>query len=304
MRVTVSIPALGLLAACQPAPVRWDEAAERQALVPATSVAVDSIRDATLGTVFATPASGARMLPSGGASFVSPTGDAPPAPPAPTLNALAAACPRSVRVAVGRGGERVAAWWALRPSGRALLLASRSGDAGATWETPTRVDTLDVATSGCDRPAPAVAVDSANGYAHVAYSIEAPEGTGVFYAHRMGPSMPFEAPRVIIYGDHVTPVSVASAGMRVVVGYEDPNTGGRPYVSLALSRSAGHLWDERFAVSSGAESATRPAVALRGRQVAVGWMVPASPTTLLATDDPYRATIGGGVVVVRVGELR
>jgi hypothetical protein len=184
-----------------------------------------------------------------------------------------------------------------------VLLSSRSGDGGATWTAPARVDTLDVGASGCVRPAPSIAVDTVNGYVHVAYSIVAPEGTGVFYAHRMGPTLPFERPLVIVYGDHVVPTSVASDGDRVAVAYEDPNTAGRPYVSLALSRTAGHSWAERFAVSGSAESAERPGVAVRGRALAVGWMARATPRRLAPTED-RNASTGGGVVVVRVGRLR
>jgi hypothetical protein len=207
-------------------------------------------------------------------------------------------------VAAGRGAERDAVWWAQRANGSALLLSSRSGDGGATWDPPVRVDTLDVATTGCDRPAPSVAVDARNGYTHVAYSLVAPEGTGVFYAHRMGPALPFERPLVIVYGDHVTPASVASNGDLVVVAYEDPNTGGHPYVSLALSRTAGHSWDERVPVSSDAESAERPGVALRGRDVAVGWLVPNTRGAPPSGDAQDAGASAGGVVVVRVGRVR
>jgi hypothetical protein len=232
---------------------------------------------------------------------------AAPAPlaslPASVLNGVGTGCLTTVRVAAGRGRERAAAWWAARPNGAAVLLSSRSGDGGVTWDTPARVDTLDVATSACDRPAPAVTVDTVNGYVHIAYAITAPEGTGVFYAHRMGPTMPFEQPQVIIYGDRVTRASVASEGDLVVVAYEDPNTTGRPYVSLALSRTSGHSWAERFAVSGDGETAERPGVALRGREVAVGWMVPNTARELTAmAEGPQPGS--GGVVVVRVGRVR
>jgi len=285
------------LAACDREPVDWNEAAEQQTLVPpapATAVAPDAAADSVLDVMLRKAVRGVATVP-----------ETAPSLPGAVLNGGGGAtgCPSTVRVAAGRGGERAAAWWAARPNGSAVLLSSRSGDGGVTWDTPARVDTLDVATSGCDRPAPSIAVDSVNGYVHVAYAIAAPEGTGVFYAHRMGPTLPFELPQVIIYGDRVTRASVASDGNVVAVAYEDPNTSGRPYVSLALSRTAGHLWDERFAVSGDGESAERPGVVLRGREVAVGWMVPNAARTLPALAEAPRPG-SGGVVVVRVGRVR
>jgi hypothetical protein len=292
---TVALLSALSLAACDGEPVDWNQAAEQQSVVPPAPAAApapdapaDSVRDAMLRKAIrgvGAPAPAASPLPVG------------------VLNGGGAGCPATVRVAAGRGGERAAAWWAARPNGSAVLLSSHSGDGGMTWDTPARVDTLDVATSGCDRPAPSIAVDSVNGYVHVAYAIAAPEGTGVFYAHRMGPTLPFERPQVIIYGDRVTRASVASAGDLVAVAYEDPNTTGRPYVSLALSRTAGHSWAERFAVSGDGETAERPGVVLRGREVAVGWMVPNTARVLpaLAEAPPPGS---GGVVVVRVGRVR
>lgn len=282
------VTTLATLAACTEEPVRWDEGAARHAVVPPPSAAhpsPDRLADSILRATLQAPEPPALALP------------------AAVLDALGPSCPTSVRVAAGAGAERSAAWWALRSNGTAVLLASRSGDGGATWGAAARIDTLDVGTTGCQRPAPSIAVDPVNGYVHVAYSIAAPEGTGVFYAHRMGPTLPFEPPMVIVYGDHVVPTSVASDGDRVAIAYEDPNTGGRPYISLALSRTAGHSWAERFAVSSSAESAERPGVALRGRALAVGWMARATPRRLSPTDDRNAGT-GGGVVVVRVGRLR
>jgi len=294
-RATLSAAALLPLMACDRDPVVWNEAAEQHALVPpapaaavAPDAAADSVLDAMLRRTVREVADSTRRAVS--------------LPPA-VLDGGGTGCLTTVRVAAGKGAERDAAWWAARPNGSAVLLASHSADGGAHWDPPARVDTLDVATSGCDRPAPAVTVDTVNGYVHVAYSITAPEGIGVFYAHRMGPTMPFERPLVIVYGDRVTRASVASAGDLVAVAYEDPNTGGKPYVSLALSRTAGHSWDERFAVSGDDESAERPRVALRGREVAVGWMVPNAARSLTALDEaPGKGA--GGVVVVRVGRVR
>jgi hypothetical protein len=200
----------------------------------------------------------------------------------------------------------VAVWWAQRPDRSAALYTSRTVDGGRVWSAPLAVDALDRSETGCDRPAPSVAADSANGYLHVAYAMRAPEGPGVFYAHQMDPRAAFERPQVIVYGDRPAATSVASAGDRVVVAYEDPNTGGRPFVSLALSRTAGHTWDARVPVSARNVASERPAVALRGAgEVVLGWVERAAPRELATTDDP-RAAVAAlpSGVVVRVGRLR
>lgn len=283
-----------LLAACDRDPVDWNDAAERGVPVPPASAAqplvdvtADSILDATVRAAVADTGTphGLSVLP------------------ADVLEARGPFCPASIRVAAGRGGERDIAWWSLRPDSTTALVVARSADGGESWLPPVVVDSLDRAQVGCARPAPAVAIDSTNGYLHLAYALTAPEGTGVFYAHRMGPTQPFERPQVVTYGDHVTPASIASDGDLVVVGYEDPNTGGKPYVSMALSRTAGHTWDERFAVSNAAVGAVRPRVALRRRTVVVGWVERTPPRVLAATDDPSTAS-GASVAVVRVGHVR
>ena len=287
--VALVIAAL-VLAACDRDPVIWNDDAAHQALIPPAAVAVspdavvDSIRDATLHAV----------IPAATRPSVSP--------PSALSNGAGPACLGTMRVAAGKGDERDAVWWAARANGSAVLLASRSADAGRSWAAPVRVDTLDVGGTACQRPAPSIVVDTTNDYVHVAYSIAAPDGVGVFYAHRMGPTVPFELPQVIVYGDHLTRTSVAADDNTVVVAYEDPNAGGRPYISLALSRTAGHSWAERFAVSSESEAAERPAVAVRGGTIAVAWLVPNLTRPSEGNEAP--APTSGGVVVVRAGRLR
>jgi hypothetical protein len=122
----------------------------------------------------------------------------------------------------------------------------------------------------------------------------------------MDPRAPFEIPQVIVYGDRPAHTAVASEGDRVVVAYEDPNTGGRPFVSLALSRTGGHTWDERFAASEGGSmAAERPVVAVRGPRVALAWVERNAPRELVGTDDPRTATaaVPNGVVA-RLGRFR
>lgn len=338
--LAVALPLLAV--ACGEPPVAWDEAAERHLGAPPATAALtpdqaadalvraslDSAlaRGASAGTATATPTA---TTPAGAVDHAA-MGHAMPAPAAgmPAVDhaamghdaaapatapaaaapfaTMAGACAASVRTADGRGAERVAAWWAARPDGSAALWAARSVDGGRSWDRPAPVDTVDRSRAGCARPAPSVAVDTVNGYVHVAFSLEAPEGKGVFYAHRMDPRAAFEVPQVIVYGDRPAHTAVTSQGDRVVVAYEDPNTGGRPFVSLALSRTAGHTWEERFAASEGSSTAAeRPVVVLRGDRLALGWVERSSPRELATTEDPRTATTALPTgVVVRVGRLR
>ncbi|MGZ8412218.1 MAG: sialidase family protein [Gemmatirosa sp.] len=285
-----------VLAACTPDPVEWREAGERRLVVPAPTpdrpVAFpDAIADSMLTSAVLA------ALPSGAAAPVPPAAE----PPDPT----GTRCPQTLRWTSGRGDERVAAWWSLRPDRTAEVLASRSTDGGRTWDGPARVDTLDRGAVGCERPAPSVAVDTVNGFVHLAYTMTAPEGRGVFYAHRMDPRAAFEVPQVIVYGERPATTSVVSAGDLVLVAYEDPNTGGRPFVSVAVSRTAGHTWEERFAASEGSMSAERPLVRVRGGEVALGWVERSAPRELTTIEDPRAATtLYPTGVVVRVGRLR
>ncbi|GJG85685.1 hypothetical protein tb265_08660 [Gemmatimonadetes bacterium T265] len=291
------------LAACAADPVVWDHAAERRLPAPAGTAAQAS--DAAAESLAAT---GVLAAVRGAAAPASPASASPaPAPPA-TLPTAADphACPASLRLAPGRDGVVGAVWWSERADHSAALRTNRSADRGRTWSAPLAVDTLDLSEAGCDRPAPSIAIDAANGYLHVAYSMDAPEGKGVFYAHQMDPRAGFERPQAVVYGDRPAATSVASAGDLVVVAYEDPNTGGRPFVSLALSHTGGHSFAERFAASEGSStSAERPVVAVANRRVALGWIEHAAPRQIAGTDDPRSVTAAQpSGVVVRVGELR
>lgn len=292
--------ALVTLLACERQPIVWNEALERHVVVPPPTPDRPSA-DATADSLLQI----ALRAALGDAATAADTTAA--APPADVLARVGAPCPGSLRLSAGPGTERAATWWAQRTTSAAsvALVASRSADGGAHWTDPVDVDTLDTAAGGCAYAPPSLAVDARNGYAHVAYGLRAPEGTGIFYAHRMDPRGPFERPQVVLYGDHPTSASVASAGDLVLVAYEDPNTGGRPYVSLAVSRTAGHSFDERVVVSSGSSSAERPRVAIRSGTIAVGWIERTNPVALSPTDDPDRPDQGSGrVVIVRVGRLR
>jgi hypothetical protein len=66
----------------------------------------------------------------------------------------------------------------------------------------------------------------------------------------------------------------------VAVAYEDPNSGARPRVSVAISRTSGHSFTDRLVASADNANARDPYVAVRGRAVVVGWSdVPATGDT-------------------------
>lgn len=272
---TRTAPLLALLlsaAGCDAPPIAWQEPPRQAAGVvaaPANGAAADT---ATLRLA---------IDGAGRAALVAP----PAVAPVPDSAGLAV-CPGSMRAAAGKGNERFAAWWGARPDSSVVLLVAYSADGGATWARVMPVDTVDRGVRGCARPAPALAADNVNGYVHAVYFLEAPEGAGLFYAHLMDPRAPFEPPGVIVYGDRPVAASVASVGDTLVVAYEDPNR-ARPQVELALSRSGGHLFDERHIDVSGSDVTARdPRAAVGpGGRVAVSWEE-------------------GGRRVVRVGRLR
>ena len=198
----------------------------------------------------------------------------------------AARCARSLRVALAPSRGRVAVWWSRRSNGRVSLLAAWRDSLPTDtrlgpWRGPIVVDSVDQGpvdaragergAVGCLRPAPSVVVDELLGYVHVAYVLVGPEGAGVFYAHQMDPHAGFEPAVAIVYGDYLGTARVAASGNLVAVAYEDPNSGTRPRVGLAVSRLAGHLFEERVLASGGSAVSRDPYVAVRGHAVVVGW---------------------------------
>src|SRR5215218_850691 len=179
-------------------------------------------------------------------------------------------CPGSL--VVSRAGSRLyAAWWRVQPDSGAFLLAAHSDDDGGAWSVPSPVDTTDQSVTGCDRAPSAIAADSASGYVHVGFSLLGKEGPGLFYAHSMDAGATFHAAVPIFYGDRLGRSSVAADGDIVVVAFEDPNSRS-PRVGLALSRTMGHIFEERLLpVSDDNGTATHPLAAVRGRRIAVAW---------------------------------
>jgi hypothetical protein len=197
-----------------------------------------------------------------------------------------ARCARSLRMALAPRRGRVAVWWSRRENSKVWLQAAwrdtmpAEGRLGA-WRGPIVVDSVDQGpgdaqaadrgAAGCDRPPPSVVVDDTHGYVHVAYVLVGPEGPGVFYAHQMDPRATFELPAVIMYGDRLGTVRVAASGNLVAVVYEDPNSGARPRVGLAVSNTSGHTFEDRLTASGSSSIAHDPYVVVRGRAIVQGW---------------------------------
>jgi hypothetical protein len=180
-------------------------------------------------------------------------------------------CPGSLVLA--RAGRRLyAAWWRVRPDSGALLRAAHSEDDGRAWSAPASVDTTDQSVSGCRRARPGIAADSASGYVHVVFALLGHEGPGLFYAHSMDAGTTFHAAVPIFYGDRLGRASVAADGDAVAVAFEDPNSRA-PRIGLALSRTMGHIFEERLLpISDDNEIASQPLVAVKGRRLAVAWL--------------------------------
>ena len=185
------------------------------------------------------------------------------------------ACPGSLRT-VQSGPSVYGAWWEVRDDSSSVLMVGRSLDHGRSWGIVQPADTLDRSRRGCNRPAPAIAADSTTNYVDIAYFMEAKEGPGVFFTHSMdarqlgtGDGI-FHAPVPVVYGDQPANVSVAARGDILVVAYEDPN-GERDMVGLALSRTMGHIFEQRLLVSLPDLPARAPLVALHGDSVTVRW---------------------------------
>lgn len=240
-RVLLLLPAVG---ACMESPVEWTTSRSDTAASARTPVAVTAdgglVPDSLAGLA-------ARVTP-----------------PAPSI------CAGSLRLARG-GAVLHAVWWTPRADSGVLLLSAHSVDQGRSWSAPIPVDTLDRGVTGCRRAPPSIAADSASGYVHVAYGLQAPEGPGLFFSHSMDRGGMFHAPVPIFYGERLGRTSVAADGDLVAVGFEDPNS-RTPRVGLALSRTMGHIFEHRLLPVSGDHgAATRPATAVRGRRVAIAW---------------------------------
>jgi hypothetical protein len=224
----------------------------------------------------------------------------------------AGACVNSVRWARARPRDVAVAWWVARADSSVVLRLARSSDDGAHWDTLPAADVRDRGVRGCARPPPAVALDPASGYTHLAYYLEPDAGAGVYYEHLM--DLPrgsvsghasdtvsmFHSPVAVVYGEGVVETSVAGHGDTVVVAYQDPN-GPVPQVVLAVSVTAGHSILGRVDVSGSGVDASEPVVSLEDDTVAVGWReeAPVPGSAQPRTPPPGRRVVRIGVLLSR-----
>ena len=194
-------------------------------------------------------------------------------------------CGGSLRIA-SNGESSFAAWWAARSDSSVLLMTARSirGDA---WSNPVVADSTDRGRRGCGRPPPAITADPVSRYVHLAYFLE-PAGGGVFFAHSMDSGETYHAAVPIVFGENPSRTSVASAGDRVVVAYEDPNS-EVPLVGVALSQTMGHLFEKRSLASTEYGRAKQPVVRVDADSIRVWWSEYSPNPAVSATRPMYRA---------------
>lgn len=224
-------------------------------------------------------------LPSARARLSMASTGAPVAVVPPEVADPVGACAGSVRAAA-RGPAWFMAWWSPGANGNVRLHFSRSTNRGENWSVPVVVETRDRGTRGCNRPALALSLGEASEYLHLTYWIEPADGAGVFFTHSMDAGGMFHAPVAVAYGAVPARVDVASVGDTVVVAHEDPNS-ATPRLRVAVSRTAGHIFEQRFAVPAEGVPQSDPRVALKGDRIYVGWL-----------------TAAGQALVVRSGVLK
>ena len=187
----------------------------------------------------------------------------------PAVTGGAAYCLRSIRTANG-GSDLFRVWWTSRSDSSVVLSMQSSTDRGASWQPPIEVEGRDRGRRGCDRPAPGIFYDSAGGYLHLVYFIEANDGAGVFFAHSMDKGGMFHTPVPVVYGNTPSAASVAATGDSVVVVFEDPNA-TTPRVGIVLSHSTGHVFEQRGEATPDDVPAVSPWVALDHQKITVWW---------------------------------
>lgn len=190
----------------------------------------------------------------------------------PAIAGTGEACIRSIRT-TGGGGDLFRVWWASRPDSSVMLSMQHSADRGKSWAPATEVESRDRGRRGCTRPAPGIFYDSVGGNLHLVYFIEATDGAGVFFAHSMDKGGMFHSPVPVVYGNMPSDASVAGRGDNVVVVFEDPNSNTQR-IGIVLSRSTGHIFDQRGQVTPDEAAAVNPWVALAGDTITVWWKVP------------------------------
>ena len=170
-------------------------------------------------------------------------------------------------VGVRDNGVQFSAWLHRRADSTVSVRAAKWD--GTKWSAAATVDSLDTGKFGCNRPGPSIAV-SEDGSVHVAYSIKAPEGYGVFFGHSMDRGATFHDPMIIVYGDRLSATSIASSGSRVAIAYEEPSGSARR-IDLALSNTQGHTFEPREPASPESMNATRPRISIRDTVLALSF---------------------------------
>jgi len=190
----------------------------------------------------------------------------------PVIVGASSPCVRSIRTTAA-AADFFRAWWASRPDSSVVLAMQHSGDRGATWDAPVVVEGRDRGRRACDRPAPGIFYDPASGYLHLVYFIEGKDGAGVFFSHSMDKGVMFHAPVAVVYGNAPSDAAVAGIGDSVVVVFEDPNA-TTERIGIALSASAGHIFEQRGQVTPDDVRAVAPWVALEHGRITVWWKTP------------------------------
>ncbi len=196
-----------------------------------------------------------------------------------------AMCPVSVRIA-SAGNDSYAAWWRVKSDSSSSLVVARA--TGGSWDNPVVADSTDHSNRGCGRPAPAIAVDTASGYVHVAYFLEPAAGPGIFFAHSMDSGATFHASVPIVFGRNPSRVSVAAHGDRVAVAYEDPNA-QQPLIGVALSNTMGHLFESRVQATPDNGRAMQPIIRVGADSLRLWWSEYSTDSSVSATRPAYRA---------------
>ena len=187
----------------------------------------------------------------------------------PTVRGTSVPCMQSVR-STAVAHELVRAWWSMRADSSVVLSLQHSLD--TTWQAPIEIDARDRGHRGCIRPAPGLFYDSASRYVYVAYFIEGADGAGVFFAHSMDDGSMFHSPVPVVYGRTPSVAAVAGHGDSVVVVFEDPNS-TTPRIGIVLSRTTGHIFEQRDEVTPEEIPARAPWVALAHDTITVWWKV-------------------------------
>src|SRR5688500_8631613 len=237
-----TIAALALVTACAAEPIEWEPPRDMAGTIGATTRLI--------------------MDSSGGPHLVNE--------PRIAVELPQGACESSLVSAESQGDERYAAWFLARPDSSVALIVARSSDGGATWSPSVVAYGRDRGRRGCARPAPALAADSANAYVHAAYFIEPADGAGVWYTHSMERGALWHQTIGVLYGEEPAAASIASAGDTVLVAYEHPGAGGSR-LGVAISRQAGHTFDERLRAVRANGTVSQPRIALRSGRIALAW---------------------------------